>query len=118
MTSEVEERIHKALGSHPLDRIDLGYRADRRGIQPRKNSRLSCRRSTAAQRDGGLGRTAVERRLSLALDRPAGRDGGAAIGLHLSMIWWSAIRAAWLRDRIWVAKHGLTLEALGAVKAG
>ncbi len=31
-------------------------------------------------------------------------------GLHLSLLWWSVIRAAWLRDRFWVAKQGVTLE--------
>ena len=39
-------------------------------------------------------------------------------GMHMTMIWWSAIRAAWLRDRVWVAKRGLTLEALGTNKPG
>jgi hypothetical protein len=32
--------------------------------------------------------------------------------LHTIMMWWSAIRAAWLRDRYWVANEGITLDAL------
>lgn len=31
--------------------------------------------------------------------------------IHTTLIWWSAIRAAWLRDRCWVAKRGVSLDA-------
>lgn len=30
-------------------------------------------------------------------------------GLHIAMIWWAALRAAWIRDRLWAAKTGLNL---------
>lgn len=30
-------------------------------------------------------------------------------GLHVPIMWWCAMRAAWLRDRFWVAKVGLTV---------
>ena len=32
--------------------------------------------------------------------------------MHVAMLWWSAIRAAWIRDRFWAARRGLVLEAL------
>jgi hypothetical protein len=31
--------------------------------------------------------------------------------IHTTLIWWSAIRAAWLRDRLWVANRGISLDA-------
>ncbi len=34
----------------------------------------------------------------------------ATPGLHVTLMWWSAIRAAWLRDRFWVAKQGVLLD--------
>ncbi len=36
--------------------------------------------------------------------------------LHISMMWWSAMRAAWIRDRFWVAGQGMDLDK-GAVAA-
>lgn len=35
-------------------------------------------------------------------------------GFHLAMMWWCVRRAAWLRDRFWVAKRGLTIDALSS----
>jgi hypothetical protein len=32
--------------------------------------------------------------------------------LHMTILWWCVRRAAWLRDRFWVAKAGLQLDAL------
>jgi hypothetical protein len=31
--------------------------------------------------------------------------------LHLTLIWWCAVRAAWIRDRFWRAKAGLDLDS-------
>lgn len=31
-------------------------------------------------------------------------------GLALTMIWWCALRAAWLRDRVWTAKQGIVFK--------
>jgi hypothetical protein len=33
-------------------------------------------------------------------------------GLHMTIMWWCVRRAAWLRDRFWAAKVGLTLDGL------
>jgi hypothetical protein len=33
-------------------------------------------------------------------------------GLHLAIMWWLVRRAAWLRDRFWIARNGISLEAL------
>jgi hypothetical protein len=33
-------------------------------------------------------------------------------GLHLNAIWWCAQRAAWIRDRFWVAQQGLSLDSV------
>ena len=30
--------------------------------------------------------------------------------LHMTLMWWTAVRAAWIRDRFWVAGLGLDLE--------
>jgi len=35
-------------------------------------------------------------------------------GLHMAIMWWCVRRAAWLRDRAWQARAGLTLDALAA----
>lgn len=32
--------------------------------------------------------------------------------LHITLMWWSAMRAAWIRDRFWVAGQGLDLDKL------
>jgi hypothetical protein len=32
--------------------------------------------------------------------------------LHLNVIWWCALRAAWVRDNFWAAGQGLTVESL------
>jgi hypothetical protein len=31
-------------------------------------------------------------------------------GLHITLMWWCVRRASWLRERLWTAKLGLTLE--------
>ena len=36
------------------------------------------------------------------------------INLHLTLLWWCALRAAWLRDRYWVADQGIVLDKPGA----
>jgi hypothetical protein len=33
--------------------------------------------------------------------------------LPVSLMWWLAVRAAWLRDQVWIAGRGLTLDGLG-----
>jgi hypothetical protein len=38
--------------------------------------------------------------------------------MHLTLLWWSAWRASWLRERLWIAKQGLTLEALENLQRG
>ncbi len=37
-------------------------------------------------------------------------------GMHLTIMWWCALRAAWIRDRLWVAKSGIQLDALPEAK--
>ncbi len=39
-------------------------------------------------------------------------------GMHVALMWWFVLRAAWLRDRFWQPSVGLTLEAvrLGAAQ--
>jgi hypothetical protein len=37
--------------------------------------------------------------------------------LHITLMWWTVRRAAWIRDRFWVARVGLQLDALPAVKS-
>jgi hypothetical protein len=32
-------------------------------------------------------------------------------GLHMTMMWWAALRAVWIRERLWIAKTGLNLPA-------
>ncbi len=40
-------------------------------------------------------------------------------GLHMAIMWWCVRRAAWLRDRFWVAKRGITVDAVSSTaKAG
>ena len=39
-------------------------------------------------------------------------------GFHITLMWWCALRAAWLRDRFWTAKVGLQLDALPIGKQG
>jgi hypothetical protein len=34
----------------------------------------------------------------------------ASAGMHMSIMWWQVTRAAWLRDRFWVAKSGLKID--------
>jgi hypothetical protein len=40
-------------------------------------------------------------------------------GMHVALMWWSVLRAAWLRDQFWQPQIGLTLDAvrLGARSA-
>jgi hypothetical protein len=38
-------------------------------------------------------------------------------GLHMAIMWWCVRRAAWLRDRVWQARAGLTLDALSTGKS-
>jgi hypothetical protein len=34
--------------------------------------------------------------------------------LHITLVWWSAVRAAWIRDRLWVAGQGVNFEKAAA----
>ena len=35
--------------------------------------------------------------------------------LHITLMWWSAVRAAWIRDRFWVAGQGLDFAKMPSV---
>ncbi|HUX73017.1 MAG TPA: hypothetical protein VMV25_03885 [Steroidobacteraceae bacterium] len=39
-------------------------------------------------------------------------------GMHMAMIWWCVRRAAWLRDRFWVAERGIVLDQEAEPEAG
>ncbi len=45
-------------------------------------------------------------------------SAGPLPGMHMTLMWWSAIRASWLRERAWVAGRGLSLESLEARRPG
>jgi hypothetical protein len=37
--------------------------------------------------------------------------------LHMTLLWWCALRAAWLRDRYWVAKQGIVWDKAANARA-
>jgi hypothetical protein len=39
------------------------------------------------------------------------------VDLHSTMIWWQAVRAAWIRDELWVAGEGLDFAKLAPAAA-